>query len=210
MPQIIKIKDPKFGQELHIAQAAVNSRIENPNVKKTGTYALAAASAEIADMDEGIISITDKDSDKKEPMELTDNKIIKEFPDFSGVTTLSPRVGNKGEEPIVAKPAGNSATTEEQSNKMWADETADRGSYFNGYHGWSGYPLTQRDQAGSNRRYSSNNGSHQWQHVDRRRDDDDFSVRNRYGEEDVPSTWSHESTYRVPHRRFDDYGSRLY
>ena len=62
-------------------------------------------------------------------------------------------------------------------------------SHFRGYHGRSGYPLTQRNQAGSNRRYSSNNDSRQWQHVDRRHDNDDFSVRNRYGEEDVPSTW---------------------
>jgi len=34
-------------------------------------------------MEEEIISITNKDSDKEEPMELPDNKSIKEFPDVS-------------------------------------------------------------------------------------------------------------------------------
>ena len=34
-------------------------------------------------MEEEIISITNKDSDKEEPMELPDNKSINEFPDVS-------------------------------------------------------------------------------------------------------------------------------
>ncbi|KAK2143761.1 hypothetical protein LSH36_814g00023 [Paralvinella palmiformis] len=44
-----------------------------------------------------------------------------------------------------------------QNNRANFNHCADR-SHFNGYHGRSGYPLTQRNQAGSNRRYSSNNG----------------------------------------------------
>jgi hypothetical protein len=73
----------------HVAQTAVNSSIENLNVLKNkylrscGWRSIAPASEEIADMEEEIISITNKDSDKEEPMELPDNKSINEFPDVS-------------------------------------------------------------------------------------------------------------------------------
>jgi hypothetical protein len=95
-------------------------------------------------MDEEVITSTDKDSDKEEPMEVggkqnpndspdtrgrSDKKITEQkqgTPEETVTVTVPSCADNKGEEPVTATPAVNINTPERTNSKTWADETTDQ------------------------------------------------------------------------------------